>query len=116
VVDDDRDVLEALRDVLQDAGYLVLTATNGKEALEVLDGVARPDLAIVDLMMPVMDGWGFVAELRARAPIPVVVITAAGENVLANAPVAAGYLTKPVNLGALLEVVRRRLSTRPADG
>ena len=116
VVDDDRDVRDALRDVLQDAGYLVLTANNGREALDVLDTVARPDLAIVDLMMPVMDGWGFVAELRNRAryaAIPVVVITAAGDRALANAPVAAGYLTKPVKIEDLLAVVKRRLSSRP---
>src|SRR5688500_2048491 len=64
VVDDDRDVLEALRDVLQDSGFLVLTAANGREALDLLDTGARPDLAIVDLMMPVMDGWAFVSSLR----------------------------------------------------
>ena len=79
VVDDDRDVRDALRGVLQDAGYLVLTANNGREALDVLDTVARPDLAIVDLMMPVMDGCQFAAELRKRdawRDIPVIVITA----------------------------------------
>jgi CheY-like chemotaxis protein len=116
VIDDDRAVREALREVLQEEGYLVITATNGKEALDVLDTVARPDMAIVDLMMPVMDGWGFVAELRQRpqfSSIPVVVITAGGDRVLANAPVAAGYLKKPVKVDDLLAVIRRRLTTPP---
>jgi CheY-like chemotaxis protein len=112
VVDDDDAVCNALRGVLHEAGYTVATARNGEAALVLLNAVT-PDILVVDLMMPVMDGWGLVARLRAdprlRA-IPVVVMTAGGTSVLARAPVAAGYLAKPLKLVQLLQTLERSLA------
>jgi two-component system, NtrC family, response regulator AtoC len=112
VVDDDEAVCVALRDVLHEAGYKVATARNGEQALVLLSAVT-PDIFLVDLMMPVMDGWGLVAQLRADArlrSIPVVVMTAGGTSALARAPVAAGYLAKPLKLDQLLQTLARSLA------
>src|SRR3954469_20651296 len=65
VVDDDPDILQTLALCLSTEGYRVLMASNGKEALDVL-GREKPACILLDLMMPVMDGWQFVAELDSR--------------------------------------------------
>src|SRR5438270_903603 len=65
IVDDDPDILQTLGLCLSTEGYRVLMASNGKEALEVLSN-ERPSAILLDLMMPVMDGWQFVAELEKR--------------------------------------------------
>ncbi len=110
VVDDDAAIRSSLRDVLEAEGYGVHTAGDGAAALALLrslDG-ALPTLILLDLSMPVMDGWSFFAALRADQRlqrIPVVIITATRS--LAAAPVAAGYMAKPIDLGRLLETVQR---------
>src|SRR5687768_12107285 len=82
VVDDDADIREAVADVLSDEGYPVELASNGREALNVLSaGAFRPNLILLDLMMPELDGWGLMAELEKRpelSAIPVVVFSAQG--------------------------------------
>src|SRR5262245_30022682 len=82
IVEDDPDVLEAMCFILENAGYLVATATNGAEALDCLRTEAPPRLILLDLMMPIMDGWHFRSE-QARdeklAAIPVVILTGAGK-------------------------------------
>src|SRR4051795_10954972 len=78
VVDDDEDIRETLRLVLELKDYQVLVASNGLEALEVMR-TNRPQLILLDLMMPVLDGWEFVAELDKDPKLsdtPIVVITA----------------------------------------
>jgi CheY-like chemotaxis protein len=111
VVDDDPDIREVLEDVLHAEGYGVVTAENGAVALEELRRGTRPCLILLDLMMPVMDGWQF-EEQRAKdaslSRIPVVILSGAGRARLEAATNhAAGALTKPVVLGALLETVAR---------
>ena len=107
VVDDNEDIRECLRDVLEDAGYHVCTATNGKDALERLREVA-PCLIVLDLMMPIMSGAEFLAVLREHetlAPTPVIVVSACpGE---AQAIDAQGVVPKPVDVDALLGFVAR---------
>jgi CheY-like chemotaxis protein len=115
VVDDDADLREVLSDVLREAGYNVRTAIDGRDALARVRGGPLPDLIVVDLLMPEMNGWAFIAELKASpelAAIPVVVTTAAGDTVLNSAPVCAGYLSKPLGQLRLLETVARCLSFR----
>lgn len=108
IVDDDPDIRETLRFVLEDAGYAVLLAENGKDALEVLSGAARkPGLILLDLMMPVMSGDEMLRVLRqvhALAEIPVTIVTASGASL---PPLANGLLKKPVDLDALLRVVQK---------
>jgi two-component system, chemotaxis family, chemotaxis protein CheY len=110
VVDDDPEVRAALASTLGAEGYIIHTAANGVEALSILDQGVSPCLLVVDLMMPVMDGWALVGELRRdrrHAELPVVVISAGGTAMLATAPVASGYLTKPLDLESLLAMIHR---------
>jgi CheY-like chemotaxis protein len=117
VVEDDRDVRDSILEVLEDNEYEPLIASNGVEALEKLrDPEQRPCVILLDVMMPVMDGWGFRAvqsedsELNA---IPVVVLTAhASAAQTARDMRAAGFLRKPVELDDLLAAVQRHCGPR----
>ena len=104
VVEDDEGAREALSDILRDEGFRVETAGNGLEALEYLERAPPPCMILLDLVMPVMDGWEFrQRQLRHEglAPIPVVVLTAtAGEG--PEAVSASDVLRKPVDFDALL--------------
>src|SRR5229473_1846814 len=77
VVDDDPDILQTLGLCLSSEGYRVLMAANGKEALDILDR-EHPSVILLDLMMPVMDGWQFVAELEHRGwrDVPLLILSA----------------------------------------
>lgn len=111
VVEDDYDIREALIQILDAEGYRVAGASNGKEALQFLRTNNRPKLILLDLMMPVMDGWQFRAEQQrdpALSEIPVVVISAdASVQQKAASIDAAGYLKKPIDLEVLLDTIRR---------
>jgi CheY-like chemotaxis protein len=80
IVDDDEDVRQAVEEVLTDEGYETRGATNGKEAIAALEGAdQRPDLILLDLMMPVMDGWDFLFWLDERPDLrdtPVAIMSA----------------------------------------
>jgi CheY-like chemotaxis protein len=92
---------------LQFAGHRVITAPNGRDALELLRK-ERPSLILLDLMMPVMDGWQFCAALEqdpALSGVPLVVISALAD-VAARMP-AAEHLSKPVDIDRMLELVDR---------
>jgi two-component system, chemotaxis family, chemotaxis protein CheY len=112
VVDDDADLREAITDVLRDAGYEVIVAHNGRHAMEVLGrSDPLPGLVLLDMMMPVLDGAGFLAEVRGHAQwghIPVVVFSASANPNLKELG-ASGWVRKPVDLDALLEVVRQHV-------
>ena len=69
LVEDDRGIRTSLQEILEDEGYAVATAENGRVALEALRAGASPDLIVLDLRMPVMDGWQFRAGRPARCPI-----------------------------------------------
>jgi CheY-like chemotaxis protein len=112
LVEDDRDIRETVSGILEDEGYSVVQASDGKDALTVLrqDG-PKPCLILLDLMMPTMDGWEFRAEQmkdRALAQIPIVLLTANGApRQRAAALQAAGALSKPFKLDELLEAVHQ---------
>ena len=80
IVDDDLDIREALSQILEDQGFDVVTAANGQEALALLRGLeVRPSVILLDLMMPIMDGYGFLDAYRddaSLAVVPVAIITA----------------------------------------
>lgn len=111
LVDDNLDLQEALRDVLEEAGYATASARNGRKALEYLRSHDAPGVILLDIMMPEMDGMQFRAEqLRdpALAEIPVVILSADGkldQKLKELAP--AGCLRKPVQLDDLLDTVER---------
>jgi CheY-like chemotaxis protein len=108
VIEDDHDIRETFRQLLELEGYPVITAANGKEGLEKLRRLPPPALILLDLMMPVMNGWEFLTAQRADesiAKIPVVVVTAVGGNGRDTLK-TAGYLKKPVELQSLLDAVK----------
>jgi CheY-like chemotaxis protein len=112
VVDDDPDILEALSEILEAEGFEIRRARNGKEALERLEP-DQPQLILLDLMMPVMDGWEFAQRMRQKpvySSIPIIVLSA-DRNVGSKAQDigAVGHLAKPFELNDLLEMVRRAL-------
>lgn len=101
IVDDDPDGVDALRYLLESHGYRVDSASNGRDALDYLRAGHRPGVVILDLAMPVMNGWQFLAAREgdeALASIPVIVVTASHPALAA----AETVLTKPVDLDALL--------------
>ena len=107
VVEDDPDLLEMMRQVLRKAGYRVVTAKHGEEALERV-AEEEPELVLLDMRMPVMDGWEFMKAFRERygRSIPVVVVTAAEDSQLrASAVGADSHLGKPFEPDRLFEVV-----------
>lgn len=116
VVDDDEAILEFVKEALADEGYTVLTALDGAEALQIA-AQSPPDLILLDMRMPVTDGWQFASAYRA-APgphAPTIVMTAARDApAIAREIGADGYLAKPFSLDDLLEVVARHALPRPA--
>lgn len=112
IVDDDFSIREMLSQMLEDEGYQVSTAENGRVALDSLrNGSKLPCLIILDLKMPIMDG----AEFRTRqmqdarlARIPVLLLTADQSSQLDRSkPVMANVLAKPVKLSVLLEIIKQ---------
>jgi DNA-binding response OmpR family regulator len=108
VVDDDPSIRDTVADALGDEGYDVRTANNGAEALSALE-VGLPALVLLDMRMPVLDGWGFARALVERGiSVPIVVMTAAQEARRWGAEInAAWVLPKPFDLLELLETVER---------
>ena len=108
VVEDDDELRPSLVDALSGAGFDVSAAVNGRHALELLASAPRPDAILLDLMMPVMNGWEFRAWQKRDAALsgtPVVVITAS-ESPQAASIDATRVLTKPFSLRELVDVVR----------
>ena len=108
VVDDEPNILAIVTDVLTSEGYGVLQATNGAEALAVLDR-NRLSLVLLDMRMPVLDGWGFArAVLARRVLLPILVMTAAVDGKRwADQIGAAGCVSKPFDIPDLLADVER---------
>jgi DNA-binding response OmpR family regulator len=109
VVDDDETIREFVVWVLSDDGHDVMTAGNGAAALLALERFT-PDVILLDMRMPVMDGWQFASLYRdGRAnPAPIVVLTAAQDAAERSSEIEAeGYLGKPFDLDELLALLRR---------
>jgi len=105
VVEDDDDIRDSLKELLEEEGYQVDTAANGEQALNRLRGGA-PQLILLDLMMPVMDGWEFQKQLRESpsfSRVPIIVISA---SKFSREPLnAAAFIPKPLDAGVLLETI-----------
>ena len=116
VVDDDRGLQAALAEIFEDEGYRVAVAHDGYHALDQLTGVP-PDLIVLDIGMPRMDGFAFAAELTRRGlrpGIPMLVLTADGRAQQKAAQVnAEGWLAKPFDVGELLQRVAHLLGAAP---
>ena len=114
VTDDDKRILSFLRSLLKASGYEVFTATNGFEALEQYRA-QEPDLIVLDLMMPEMDGLEMLKKLRSFSTVPVIILTAKGSDIDKIKGLQLGaddYILKPFNpdeLLARIEAIKRRL-------
>jgi CheY-like chemotaxis protein len=103
IVDDDADGVEVLKYLLESHGYHVDSAADGREGLQYLQAGRRPDVVILDLAMPVMTGWQFLAARAsddAMSKIPVIVVTASQPQSQAR---QEPVMIKPVDLDLLLE-------------
>lgn len=107
VIEDSADLRSLIKLALSREGYDVSLASNGREALEILkDGRMKPDLILLDLLMPIMGGAAFLAEQKLHseiANIPVVVCSGTRMDV----PEQVGYLKKPIELTELIQVVQK---------
>lgn len=117
IVEDDPEIRETLKEIIELEGYTVFTASDGRKALEMLrNAPQRPCLVLLDLMMPVMNGWELL-ELREQdvllATIPVVVVSAAGDR--AKNTQATGYIKKPVDIEVLLSTIRQYCGEPASD-
>jgi len=106
VVDDEPDIRATVSAMLEIEGYAVAEAMNGAEALAAVEA-DPPDLILLDMRMPVLDGWGFAAELRRRGHrIPIVVMTAARDAARWAAEIAAtAFIAKPFGYDELIRTV-----------
>ena len=109
VVDDEQDIRHFLELVLQSAGYDVECAADGQEALARI-AARPPDLVLLDLMMPIMDGWEVLDRLGRRKPPTVLVLSAAADPARAAKAGAAACVAKPFSARALLETCARVLA------
>jgi CheY-like chemotaxis protein len=110
LVEDDVDIRETLAEVFEEEGYEVARAANGREALVELGSRPLPAVILLDLMMPVMDGWQLHAELQKvveLATIPLIVLSADGQVEQTACFRGAGHLRKPPDVVELLEMVER---------
>jgi len=116
LIEDDADLADAIAEILAIEGYRIVYASDGMAALALLSETDLPDLILLDLMMPKMNGWEFRAAQQSDqrlARIPVVVLSATGER--ARPIDATRIVRKPVSLETLLATVRELTSERGRD-
>ena len=120
VVEDDNDLRESLSQALRDNGFSVVSANNGQQALEALEAGARPSVILLDLMMPILNGWELRDALRDDprfAEIPQLVISAymdeAEQHVLALP--ADDCIRKPFHIRILIEAIERHCAPRSRE-
>ncbi len=105
IVDDNRDIVELLQRVLRLEGHEVLIARDGLEALQ-QEAAGQPDLVILDVNLPALDGWEVCRRIKARRDVPVIPLTVRAERADIERSRAAGaddHLLKPFDIGAFLK-------------
>jgi CheY-like chemotaxis protein len=115
VVDDDEFIRSCVVDILRDEGYDVFDAPHGAAALALIDE-SPPDVILLDMRMPVLDGWGFARAYRDRPGphAPIVVMTAAQDAAQRAAQVnSASFIAKPFQIDELIDCVARYTSATP---
>lgn len=115
VVDDDDDFRETLCEVLLEAGYPVQQAENGEVALQRV-GEEQPGIVLLDLKMPVLDGWGVMERMRKEprsAGVPILILSAYGFEWESELLGAQGYIPKSVGVDEILERVRKAAGEPP---
>ncbi len=118
IVDDEKDIVDLLKYNLEKEGYSVLVAYNGKQALQLL--VEEPDIVLLDIMMPVMDGWEVCRSIRQdpqKEHLPIIFLTARDsevDEVVSLELGATDYIAKPVRMRTLLARIKKALRTADA--
>lgn len=112
LVEDSESIRSTLKLALELEGYQIQEATDGVEALKILTNSPAPDLILLDMLMPNMNGWEFVEEIKkdSQSPlskIPIVAVTATSEKVQRIPKQIENVIKKPVQLDQLYQVVRR---------
>lgn len=108
VIEDDDDIRELMKAMLEAEGYYPITAANGKEGLALLSQIPKPCMILLDMMMPVMDGWTFSAEAKKNSlykSIPLLAVTAFADQITSKENFY-GVLKKPIRIDILLDIVR----------
>lgn len=115
VVDDERSVQEALRDILEDSGYVVECASDGRKCLEMIDRL-NPDAVLLDIRMPEMDGIETLEIINRRGQsVPVIIITAYGSTETTIEAMKLGafdYIMKPIKVNEMLEIVKKAIDVK----
>ena len=117
LIEDDVDIRTILKEALEWEGYRVFTAANGQEGIDILPEIPAPSLILLDLMMPVMNGWEFADVLethRAYSDIPIVTISAFSDP--EKRIRASGFIKKPVDLDVLFALVRKHCGPGDSHG
>ena len=120
IVEDDHNIAQLLQMYLEKEGYAVTLAYDGGQGLDKFRAI-QPDLVLLDVMMPVMDGWALCQAIRAEAQTPIIMLTAKGETDDKVQGLRAGaddYITKPFEMKEVLariEAVLRRTGTQTSD-
>jgi CheY-like chemotaxis protein len=108
VVEDEFSVREALKEALESEGYRVITAQNGQDGLEKIRLLPKPDLVLLDIVMPAMGGQEFIRRVLTDARLAAIPILVVSSSVDRSAvPDAAGFIKKPVDLNVLLPMVEK---------
>lgn len=118
VVDDDLNICELLKLYLENEGYTVYTANDGKAAVDAFEAKS-PDLVLLDIMLPKMDGWQVCREIRKTSSAPIIMLTAKGETfdkVLGLELGADDYVTKPFEAKEVIARVKAVLRRTKGDG
>lgn len=112
IVDDEPDLRETLKEIFEVSGFTAVTAGNGQEAFGLLEKGGAPCLVLLDLMMPVMNGWEFLNRLKSDRPqtfsrMPIIVMSAVADTTDVHRRYACEVMRKPLNIPHLLEMASR---------
>lgn len=109
IIEDDEDIREAMHSLLELEGYPVISFENGKDAIDALKEYSDPCLILLDLMMPIMNGWEFLKARKSLGDtivaIPVYIVSAIASQQEAEKTGASGYIKKPVDADILIRIV-----------
>ena len=111
VIDDEAEVRQVIVRMLHGVGIDVVDASNGQDALTLLEGGLRPAVIVLDLWMPIMDGWEFLS--RARTSAPVIVLSGLGQEIHPLPKCVVKVLMKPVGLEELVGAIRKAAPVQP---
>jgi CheY-like chemotaxis protein len=119
IIEDDQDIRNAMAEALREEGYFTLAFANGREAVDGLQDYHKPCLILLDLMMPIMNGWEFLQARRSLGDTivaaPVFIVSAIASPAEVKRADVQGYVKKPVDLDILLRVVRAHCGVAGAE-